>query len=111
MQTAEKFSDLIEPKIQNDVRIIEHVWITMSDGVRLSAKLWLPVDAVEQPVPAILEIIPYRKRDATAQRDHSNHAWLSARGYACIRPGHAWAWRFRGHHVGRIFPARAARYG
>ena len=86
MQTAEKFSDLIEPKIQNDVRIIEHVWIPMSDGVRLSAKLWLPVDAVEQPVPAILEIIPYRKRDATAQRDHSNHAWLSARGYACIRP-------------------------
>ena len=38
------------------VRVIEHVWIPMSDGCRLSAKLWLPEG--EQPVPAILEYIP-----------------------------------------------------
>ncbi|MDA9009325.1 CocE/NonD family hydrolase [Alphaproteobacteria bacterium] len=66
--------------------IIEHVWIDMSDGVRLSAKIWLPREAVEQPVPAILEFIPYRKRDAVAMRDHRNHAWFAARGYACVRP-------------------------
>ena len=70
----------------NDIDIIEHVWIEMSDGVRISAKMWLPVNAAEEPVPAVLEIIPYRKRDACALRDHRNHAWLAARGYACIRP-------------------------
>ena len=58
----------------------------MSDGVRLSAKIWLPVNAKNAPVPAILEFIPYRKRDAYALRDHANHAWMAARGYACIRP-------------------------
>ncbi len=48
-----------------DVREIEHVWIPMSDGVRLSARLWLPETAERDPVPAILEYIPYRKRDGT----------------------------------------------
>lgn len=70
----------------NEIEIVEHVWIEMSDGVRLSAKMWLPANASENPVPAILEIIPYRKRDSCAIRDHQNHAWLAARGYACIRP-------------------------
>ncbi|WP_120633671.1 CocE/NonD family hydrolase [Ruegeria sp. EL01] len=69
-----------------EIQIIEHVWIKMSDGVRLSAKIWLPVDAADIPVPAVLEIIPYRKRDSYAIRDHRNHAWMAARGYACIRP-------------------------
>ena len=70
----------------NEIEIIEHIWIEMSDGVRLSAKIWLPVNAKNAPVPAILEFIPYRKRDAYALRDHANHAWMAARGYACIRP-------------------------
>ena len=70
----------------SDVEIIEHIWIEMTDGVRLSAKIWLPVDAKTTPVPAVLEFIPYRKRDAYALRDHSNHAWMAARGYACVRP-------------------------
>ena len=47
-----------------EIEIIEHMWIEMSDGVRLSAKIWLPVDAKNVPIPAILEFIPYRKRDA-----------------------------------------------
>ena len=70
----------------HDFNIIEHIWIEMSDGVRLSAKIWLPCNAEVEPVPAILEFIPYRKGDATAIRDHRNHAWFTARGYACIRP-------------------------
>ncbi|PZU81895.1 MAG: peptidase S15 [Shinella sp.] len=70
----------------NEIEIIEHVWIEMSDGVRLSAKIWLPVNATHAPVPAVLEFIPYRKRDAYAIRDHRNHAWFAARGYAGIRP-------------------------
>ena len=70
----------------NKVDVIQHIWITMSDEVRLSAKIWLPKNADLNAVPAILEIIPYRKRDAYSIRDHSNHAWLAERGYACIRP-------------------------
>ena len=75
-----------KPASLNDIEIVEHVWIEMSDGVRLSAKMWLPVDANNEPVPAVLEIIPYRKRDAYAIRDHRNHSWMAERGYACIRP-------------------------
>ena len=58
----------------------------MSDDISLSSKIWLPVAANDIPVPAILEIIPYRKRDAYALHDHYNHSWLATRGYACIRP-------------------------
>ena len=58
----------------------------MSDGIRLSAQLWLPNHAENEPAPAILEFIPYRKRDGVALRDHANHAWFAARGYACVRP-------------------------
>lgn len=67
------------------VRIIEHVYIPMRDGTRLSARIWLPVDAEEHPVPAILEFIPYRKRDIKRPRDTQNHRWFAAHGYAGVR--------------------------
>jgi predicted acyl esterase len=44
-------------------------WITLSDGCRLSARIWMPGDALRRPVPAVLEYIPYRKDDAIAARD------------------------------------------
>lgn len=40
---------------------------------------------MESPVPAVLEYIPYRKRDGTATRDESMHPYVAARGYACVR--------------------------
>ena len=51
------------------VRRIDHTWIPLADGTRLGARVWLPEDAEEDPVPAILEYIPYRKGDGTASRD------------------------------------------
>lgn len=63
----------------------EHVWIPMSDGCRLAAKIWLPEGAANAPVPAILEYIPYRKRDLTAVRDAGTHAYFAGHGYACVR--------------------------
>src|SRR5262249_49984590 len=42
------------------IRLIENTYIHMSDGVRVAAKIWLPEDAERHPVPAILEMIPYR---------------------------------------------------
>lgn len=59
--------------------------ITLSDGCQLSARVWMPEDAGDDPVPAILEYLPYRKRDGTAARDALTHPWFAARGYACIR--------------------------
>ena len=43
----------------------EEIYIPMPDGVRLAARLWKPVSADHQPVPAVFEYIPYRKRDDT----------------------------------------------
>ena len=64
---------------------IEHSWIPMADGVRLGARLWLPDCAPDQPVPAILEYIPYRKDDYSAVRDSTTIAWFAGQGYACVR--------------------------
>jgi putative CocE/NonD family hydrolase len=59
--------------------------ITMPDGCRLSARTWMPDDASNNPVPAILEFLPYRKRDGTTARDSLTHPYFAKRGYACIR--------------------------
>ena len=69
----------------NPFQAIEHTWIPMADGVRLAARLWLPLDADQRPVPAILEYIPYRRRDSTRIRDDIMHGWFAGRGYACVR--------------------------
>jgi putative CocE/NonD family hydrolase len=67
------------------VQRVDEVWIPMQDGIRLAATLWLPEDAEADPVPAILEYIPYRKNDATAPRDAELHPYLAARGFAGVR--------------------------
>jgi putative CocE/NonD family hydrolase len=63
----------------------ENVFIPMSDGVRLAARIWRPIGSDQVPVPAILEYIPYRKRDLKRARDQLIHPWLAAQGYACVR--------------------------
>ncbi|MDT8388175.1 MAG: CocE/NonD family hydrolase [Thiogranum sp.] len=67
------------------VRHIEHSWIPMPDGARLAARIWMPEGADAQPVPAILEYIPYRKRDGVRLRDETMHPWFAGHGYACLR--------------------------
>lgn len=59
--------------------------ITLSDGTRLSARVWMPDDALDQPVPAILEYLPYRKRDGTCARDALTHPYFASHGYVAIR--------------------------
>ena len=63
----------------------EETWIPMADGTRLAARIWRPVDADRHPVPAILEYLPYRKRDLTAERDVQSHAYWAGHGYAGVR--------------------------
>ena len=74
-----------EISLPNAVEDIENVWITLSDGCRLAARIWMPLDAVQAPVPAILEYIPYRKRDFMRRRDEGMHHWFAGNGYAAVR--------------------------
>ena len=67
------------------IKKIEHFWITLKDGCRLAARMWLPADAETKPVPAVLEYIPYRKRDGTRGRDEPMHGYFAGHGYAAIR--------------------------
>lgn len=75
----------IVTKFPKEIKKREHVWIPMSDGARLAATIWLPEDADENPVPAILEYLPYRKDDFTAIRDSIRHPYFAGHGYASIR--------------------------
>ena len=70
---------------EREVRTIETLWIPMPDGTRLAARAWIPVDAEARPVPAILEYIPYRRRDGTREGDEKSHPWWARHGYACLR--------------------------
>ena len=63
----------------------DHVAIPMSDGTVLSARIWRPTASDGEPVPAILEYIPYRKGDLTAVRDSIHHPYIAGHGYACVR--------------------------
>ncbi len=67
------------------IRHVETLWIPLSDGTRLAARLWLPEDAERRPVPAILEYIPYRRRDGTRDGDDLTHPYLAGHGYGCVR--------------------------
>lgn len=67
------------------VREIHNVWIPLSDGTRLAARVWLPEDAESDPVPGVLEYIPYRKNDLTSIRDVPHHGYIAGHGYACVR--------------------------
>jgi hypothetical protein len=68
-----------------EVKTIENVSIPMVDGVSLAGRLWLPHGCEDDPVPAILEYIPYRKRDFTRLRDTGHHHYYAGHGYASIR--------------------------
>ena len=71
--------------LPHEVRTEDHFWIPMSDGVRLAGRLWRPSTAHGSPVPAVLEYIPYRRRDLTAVRDSMPHPYVAGHGYACVR--------------------------
>ncbi|MEZ5923431.1 MAG: CocE/NonD family hydrolase [Hyphomicrobiaceae bacterium] len=67
------------------ITVMRDVFIPLKDGTRLAAQIWLPVDADKDPVPAILEYLPYRKRDGTSERDAVTHPYYAGFGYAGVR--------------------------
>lgn len=68
----------------SEIETIENVFIALSDGTRLAARLWLPAMPM-RPAPALLEYIPYRKRDGTRWRDEPMHSYFATCGYAAVR--------------------------
>ena len=67
--------------------VVEHpdVGIVMPDGCRLSVRIWMPAEPPEKSLPALIEHLPYRKRDGTTARDEVTHPWFAGHGYACLR--------------------------
>ncbi|MGW2519482.1 CocE/NonD family hydrolase [Streptomyces sp. NPDC001617] len=61
----------------------EDLWIPLPDGTLLYARVWRPL--TDEPVPALLEYLPYRLSDWTAPRDHQRHPWYAGHGYASVR--------------------------
>ncbi|ROQ66871.1 hypothetical protein EDD93_1284 [Streptomyces sp. 840.1] len=61
----------------------EDIRIPLPDGTRLYARIWRPV--TDEPVPALLEYLPYRLSDWTAPRDAQRHPWYAGHGYASVR--------------------------
>ncbi len=72
-------------KFPRKTKEVENFWIPLSDGVKLAARMFIPVDAEKNPVPALLEYLPYRKRDGTHVRDALTHPYLAGHGYASVR--------------------------
>jgi predicted acyl esterase len=67
------------------IRLIQNQWISLTDGIRLAARIWLPETAARQPVPVLLEYIPYRNHDGIATYEDTLPGYFAGHGYAFIR--------------------------
>lgn len=72
-------------KFPRKTKEIKNFFIPLSDGTKLAARMFIPTDAEKNPVPAVLEYLPYRKTDGTHVRDALTHPYLAGHGYAAIR--------------------------
>jgi putative CocE/NonD family hydrolase len=75
----------VRTQFPHEIREIKHTWIPLADGTKLAARMWLPTNATDSPVPAVLEYLPYRLNDQTAVRDAMQHRYFAGFGYAGIR--------------------------
>ncbi len=65
--------------------VLENEWIPLTDGRQLAARMWMPCSTRNSPAPAILEYLPYRKRDGTAARDEATYPAFAEAGYVGVR--------------------------
>jgi uncharacterized protein len=75
----------IVESLPEEFDVLDPVWIEMPDGVKLAARILLPRSARERLVPAVLEYIPYRRRDGTLLGDTPRHGYFAGHGYAAVR--------------------------
>ena len=90
-----------EPPSSPDYGInIETTWITMPDGVRLAADLFIPAGGeAGKRFPVLLEYLPYRK-DESRQRNYQLYSYFVQRGYVVTRVDI----RGTGNSEGRLIP-------
>jgi len=72
-------------KLPHRVRVQADIKIPLAEGSWLHARAWIPEEATDKPVPALLEYAPFRHRDFTAPRDALIHPWFAGHGYASLR--------------------------
>ena len=64
---------------------IETAWLSMPDGVKLAADLYMPVtSAPGERFPVLLEYVPYRKDESRA-RNYSLYSYFVEHGYVVAR--------------------------
>src|SRR5580693_2554558 len=79
-----RLSSLV-PLDDPQITVIENEWIPMADGARLAARIFLPSAARTTAPGAVLEYLPYRKRDVDRYRDDVVGPYLAKSGIAHIR--------------------------
>lgn len=67
------------------VLALEPVWISVADGLRLAARLWLPQGSPGERFPVVFEYIPYRTHDSYRLIDDHWGPQLAARGVGFAR--------------------------
>jgi putative CocE/NonD family hydrolase len=83
---AETLGTLGSPDTDTTVGTATHQWITMSDGARLSATLYLPTGAGPMSTtPCLLEALPYRQDDLTSSYRPEYDELRDTYGYAVCR--------------------------
>ena len=70
---------------QYPIKIVEHTLIPLPDGTQLAARIWFPETDTNESFPAVLEYLPYRKRDGTSPRDESTYPVFAASGIIGVR--------------------------
>ena len=71
--------------MNHKIKEIHHDLIPLQNGIRLAYRAWMPAGANQQPVPALLEFLPYRKNDGTIVRDEITLTATAKHGYARVR--------------------------
>lgn len=65
---------------------IVNTQIPMPDGVKLAATLYMPADLKpHERIPALLELLPYRKDDDQIMEDYGHHPYFARHGYVGAR--------------------------
>lgn len=67
------------------VKVVEHTLIELPDGTQLAARIWYPMSDTNEQFPAVLEYLPYRKRDGTSPRDESTYPVFAQTGIVGVR--------------------------
>lgn len=75
-RVQEEFDHRVERRLET---------VTVSDGTRLSIKLWLPEGSAQCPTGVVLEAIPYRKDDVSVIDDETRFGFFAGNGIACAR--------------------------